>query len=66
VTALSWFNRRIRAFQPSGLRDALAYLEVPRSWTELIERVLATLRLDVGAGQGKRSTCPPRSQGGER
>jgi hypothetical protein len=38
VTVLSWFNRRTRAFPrtDAGLRDALAYLEVPASRTELI------------------------------
>lgn len=28
VTALSWFNGKIRAFYPAGLRDAIAYLEI--------------------------------------
>ena len=31
ITALSWFIRRIKAFPPSGLRDALAYLDIPRA-----------------------------------
>jgi hypothetical protein len=47
VTALSWFNRKIRAFPPSGLRDAIAYLEIPASRVELIERELLKLRLEV-------------------
>jgi hypothetical protein len=55
VTALSWFNRKIRAFPPTGLRDAIAYLEIPGSRTELIEREMAKLRLSLG--QGERATA---------
>ena len=47
VTALSWFNRRIRAFPPHGLRDALDYLEIPASRTELIEREARRLREEL-------------------
>ncbi len=47
VTALSWFNRRIRAFPPSGLRDALEYLEIPLSRIELIEREVTLLREEL-------------------
>ncbi len=47
VTALSWFNRKIRAFPPSALRDAIAYLEIPISRTDLIEHELRQLRLDL-------------------
>jgi hypothetical protein len=54
VTALSWFNRRIRAFPPSAMRDAIAYLEIPGSRAELIERELDELRLALDTGQGKR------------
>jgi hypothetical protein len=50
VTALSWFNRKIRAFPPSALRDAVAYLEIPVSRTELIEREMRKLRLELGQG----------------
>src|SRR5262245_13316590 len=35
VTALSWFNRKIKAFQPAGLHDAIDYLEIPASRAEL-------------------------------
>jgi hypothetical protein len=44
VTAMSWFNRKIKAFPPSGLRDAIAYLEIPASRTELIEREIEKLK----------------------
>lgn len=44
VTAMSWVNRDIRCFGSTGLYDALAYLEIPASRAELIERVAATLR----------------------
>jgi hypothetical protein len=39
--------RRIRAFSPSGLRDALAYLEVPASRIEVIGPKLDELRAAV-------------------
>jgi hypothetical protein len=48
VTALSWFNRRIKAFPPTGLRDAIAYLEIPASRTDLIMREMAKLRHELG------------------
>ena len=48
VMALSWFNRKIRAFPPSALRDAIAYLEIPLSRQALIEREMAELRLKLG------------------
>jgi hypothetical protein len=48
VTALSWFNRQIRAFPPSALRDAVAYLEIPASRVDLIEREVGKLRLQLG------------------
>lgn len=48
VTALSWFNRSIRAFPPSGLSDALAYLEIPQSRMDLIQREMKKLRASLG------------------
>jgi len=48
VTAMSWFNTKIRAFAPADLGEALAYLEIPTSRAELIERELAGLRLSLG------------------
>jgi hypothetical protein len=47
VTALSWFNRSIKAFPPSGFREAIAYLEIPASRTELIEREMGKLKLEL-------------------
>ena len=47
VTAMSWFNRKIRAFPPSGFREAIAYLEIPASRAELIERELHNLRTEL-------------------
>jgi hypothetical protein len=49
VTALSWFNRRVRAFPTSAWRDAIAYLEIPASRADLIEREMQKLRLELGA-----------------
>lgn len=51
VTALSWFNRQIRAFPPQGFRDALDYLEIPASRIELIEREVARLRDELFPGR---------------
>jgi len=50
ATALSWFNRRIRAFPPSALRDAIAYLEIPVSRIDVIEREILQLRRELGRG----------------
>jgi hypothetical protein len=51
VTALSWFNRLIRAFPPSGLHDALAYLEIPASRADLIEREIRRLQGSLGGAE---------------
>lgn len=51
VTALSWFNRKIKAFPPSGLREAIAYLEIPATRTELIEHEIDKLRAELGQGR---------------
>ena len=51
VTALSWFNRRIRAFPPTGLHEAIAYLEIPASRIDLIEREVRALHLELGQGR---------------
>jgi hypothetical protein len=48
ATALSWFNIKIRAFSPSALPDALAYLEIPASRLVLIEGIVAELRTGLG------------------
>jgi hypothetical protein len=47
VNAMSWFNRKIKAFPPSGFREAIAYLEIPASRTELIERAIEQLKLEL-------------------
>jgi hypothetical protein len=49
VTAMSWVNREIRSFPPTGLYDALAYLEIPASRAELIEREIKKLRCSLGS-----------------
>lgn len=48
VTAMSWFNRKIRYFPPTGLADALAYLEIPVSRGDLIAREMEKLRRSLG------------------
>lgn len=44
VTAISWFNRDIRAFDPSELHRALDYLGVPPAQAGLIQVALDSLR----------------------
>lgn len=51
VTALSWFNRLIRAFPLTGLHDALAYLEIPASRADLIDREIRRLRGSLGGDE---------------
>lgn len=48
VTALSWFNRKIKAFPPSAMKDALAYLEIPEMRRDMIEQEMRKLRLQLG------------------
>jgi hypothetical protein len=52
VVAISWFNREIRAFHPTALREALAHLGVPTSHAEVIEQERYNLRLSLGAQRG--------------
>ena len=58
VTALSWFNRGIRAFRPSSMYDALAYLGDPHEPGPLIERELDKLRDEVAADDAPRPPPP--------
>lgn len=44
VALLSWLTPSIRVFAPARLREAIGYLDMPASRTELIMRVLADLR----------------------
>ena len=44
VMAMSWFNCKIRAFPPSGVREAIAYLQIPASRAELIKREMDMLK----------------------
>jgi hypothetical protein len=50
VTVLSWFNRKIKAFPPYAIREAMAYLEIPSTRTDLIERELGKLQAEVREG----------------
>jgi hypothetical protein len=47
MTVASWFSRHLRAFRPSELGEALAFLEIPASRADLIERELCRLRQEV-------------------
>jgi hypothetical protein len=53
VTALSWFNRNTKTFPPSELREAIAYLEIPATRADLIEKELRKLQA------GLRSAAAP-------
>jgi hypothetical protein len=48
LAALSLFNSSVKPFPPSGLADALRFLEVPMSRFDLVTRELQKLRAEVG------------------
>jgi metallophosphoesterase superfamily enzyme len=50
VSAFAKLNRRLRAFAPADLAEALAFLEVPSSRVALIEREINCLRRSLGRG----------------
>jgi hypothetical protein len=58
VTALSWFNPRIKAFPPSALSDALDFLDVPASRADLIADALHKLQAELDQ-ETKENTVPP-------
>jgi hypothetical protein len=62
VTAISWFNRRVRAFHATsaGLRGALVYLGIPTVRADLIERELHRLRVEVDEGRETRGETRSR------
>lgn len=56
VTALSWFNAKIRSFTPDQLDEALEYLEVPSlSWGQ-VRSAIMKLEGEIGT-----ATVSPRS-----
>jgi hypothetical protein len=55
VTALSWLNRKTRAFSPSELPEALAYLEIPPTRGGLIAAELHKLQTELREG----AQCDP-------
>lgn len=57
VTAISWLDRRLRAFPPSAVNDALEFLEIPVSRTGTIVSELGKLRSELAESQDG-----PRSQ----
>jgi len=61
VTAMSLLNKRLRAFPqtPQGLREAVAYLEVPETRYDVIEPTLRLLVAEIHAG---RSPLPRRTR----
>lgn len=57
VTALSWVNRGIRAFPRSGLREAIAYLEIPASRIDVLTRTILDLRAELDADSERRGVA---------
>jgi hypothetical protein len=50
VSAFAKLNRRLRAFSPADLAEALAFLQVPNSRIGLIEQEIIRLRRSLGQG----------------
>lgn len=48
VTALGWFNSKIKAFAPEDVEGAFRYLEIPPSEFELFLREIKVLQAQVG------------------
>jgi hypothetical protein len=48
VSFLSWFNRKIKAFPPARLDQALAHLEIPTGRETLIAAEIRSLRAQLG------------------
>jgi hypothetical protein len=46
-TALSWFNRAVKAFQPTEFAAALRHLSIPESLAPSIEQEMTSLRAEV-------------------
>jgi hypothetical protein len=51
VTVLSWFNPKIRAFAPTELTAALAYLGIEPSKREAVLRRIMHMRIELSAPQ---------------
>jgi hypothetical protein len=47
LAAISWFDSSIKPFPPSGLADALRFLEVPVNRYDLVTRELQRLRTEI-------------------
>lgn len=47
VTAMSWFNKKIKAFSIGDIEDAFRYLEVPETQFSLFMREVNRLRHEV-------------------
>lgn len=56
VTALSWFNRRIRWFPYTALDDALEYLNVPDFRVDAIVKEVGYLRAELQKQRPKGAT----------
>lgn len=59
VTAVSWFNKSVKAFTPTGWKDAFLYLDIPssqfeRTWEHIhaLEREIQRSSKDGAHGSG--------------
>jgi len=69
VTALSWFNPKIRAFHPDATADALKYLDItppeyPRIWAEVkrLEAELGVRLKSISPAFLARTPLPSRAE----
>ena len=53
VTALGWFNKKIKVFRVSALDEALEYLDIHSSRYEAIEREVRSLRDEIDKSRPK-------------
>jgi hypothetical protein len=45
--AMSWFNRKIKAFPPDAVQDAFTYLNIPKHEFESVWRLVKQLRTEL-------------------
>jgi hypothetical protein len=53
ITALSWFNPKVRIYAPSATIEAFEYLQIPESQYDIIVREARKLGLSLGTGKLK-------------
>lgn len=48
VTALSWFNKKIKAFSKAKIGDAMTYLSIPTAQVDVVRREIKRLEKELG------------------